>query len=84
MCVEAIQVPPRAEVLRRCPKVLYQHELSYVAKEMIDDRAVPFVALGVHADSVVWGAECEKCVHFEISTAFKNGSRDEPTLRDTH
>ena len=53
MGVEAIQIPPGAEVFRRCTKVLHPDELSHVAHEVVHDLAVPLVALLVDTDAVV-------------------------------
>lgn len=78
--VETVEIPPRAIVLRRCPEVLHHHKLSQVAQEVIDDWAVPLIALLVDAHPVVRRAKREQSVDFQVRTSFDDSPRDQATL----
>ena len=62
---------------------MHYDELCKIAKDMIDERAVPVIALLVDGDTLVWRAKRVKNIDVEIWTCFNDCARDEATLRDT-
>jgi len=83
MIVEAIKVPVRTVVVRRCTPVLHNQELSEIAKNVVDEWTVPVAALLIHRDTSMRATKGVKKVYLQVCTRLNHSPCNQTSLRDS-